>query len=229
LIHHPSKIVLGICIEALAIHDWDSLRTSSQDDLSSMIGVMFIAVTPANSRQTKSSDYTWSHKTFPPPLGIGMSIATMGADRSGSFGAFVRLVSPEGTTDTTAFITRSYAIAVDVHNSIDSIPSQEYSRGNEETDIAIQCPSRNDLELLLPDAESCLDAVNAQIKCLQEKGDLDISEKEELVERLEKLEEIKRKRQDFQVALDYPENAIAGHILHISTSESQGTRGKKMD
>jgi hypothetical protein len=199
--------VLGICIEALAIHDWDSLRTSSQDDLSSMIGVMFIAVTPANSRQTKSSDYTWSHKTFPPPLGIGMSIAT----------------------DTTAFITRSYAIAVDVHNSIDSIPSQEYSRGNEETDIAIQCPSRNDLELLLPDAESCLDAVNAQIKCLQEKGDLDISEKEELVERLEKLEEIKRKRQDFQVALDYPRNAIAGYILHISTSESQGTRGKKMD
>jgi hypothetical protein len=232
-IHHPSKLVLGIRIKALAIHDWDLLKTLLQDELSSMIVVMFIPVTPAHSRQTKYSGCTWSHKTFPPPLDIGMSISAMGADRSGSFGAFFRLVSPEGTSDTAAFLTSSYAIVADIESSTNAITSQEssqgYSRGNAQTLIAIQCPSRKDLALLMADAESSIDVVDTQIKCLQEKTDLDITEKEELVERSNQFGEIKRKRQDYQAALDCQGNATAGHVLHASTPGSRGTRGSKMD
>lgn len=157
----------------------------------------------------------------------------MGADRSGSFGAFFRLVSPERTSDTAAFLTSSYAIVADIESSTDAVTSQESSqgcsRGNAQTLIASQCPSRKDLALLIPDAESSIDVVDTQIKCLQEKINLDITEKEELVERSNQFEEIKRKRQDYQAALDCPVNATAGHILHASTPGSRETRGSKMD
>jgi hypothetical protein len=88
------------------------------------------------------------HNTFPPPLSIGSSIAAVGADQIGSFGAYFRLVYSGRTKETTVILTSCRAVA------------NEEQHG--ETNIAIQSPSRKDIEALLPGEQSRLDLVNEQ-------------------------------------------------------------------
>jgi hypothetical protein len=119
---------------------------------------MIVPVKEPTSRQTMS--YAAFHNTFPLPLNIGSSIAAVGADRSGSLGAHFRLVDPKSANKTTVMLTSSHAIRKKGHH--------------EETNIAIQSPSRKDIETLLPGEQSRLDLVNEQAERAREKGDLKI-------------------------------------------------------
>lgn len=146
-----------------------------------------------------------SHKTFPPPLSLGSSIAAVGTDRSGSLGAYFRVADPEKTSETTVILTSRRAVA-----------NKEQHR---ETNIAIQSPSRKEIEALLTGEQRRLDFVNEQAE-----GDLKTRDK-----KLTRVEGIINKIQCIRVALDCAQNVTIGHVLHSSAPECKGTSGSKMD
>jgi hypothetical protein len=158
-----------------------------------------------------------SHKTFPPPLGIGSSIAALGADRPGSLGAYSRLVDREKAEENTVILTSSHGIA------------REGYRG--ETNIAIQSPSRKDIKALLTSEQDRLDIVSQQIERLRAREAVESSagNKANLADKLIRIEEIPKKIQSIQAALDHPQTVTIGHVLHSSELASKGISESKMD
>ena len=214
-IHHSLKIVLGVRVKPLDVYDWSTFRSHLKNILSSHMVVMFIPVAQSMRCETMSCRAAVLSNTFPPPVGIGASISAIGAERSGSLGAYFRLINPDNATETTVFLTASQTV----------VPND-----NKETNTAIRSPCHKDIEALLLTENKCLTYVKEQLRSTQDKVDLGGSTEDQkwLVNRLSRIEEIAKKIQSLELASSHPRSVVIGNVLDTSTPGSTGTKGSKM-
>jgi hypothetical protein len=134
---HSEKVVLGVRVKALNTHNWTTLKARLEDVLNSEIVIMFIPIT-----QTKIIRHG-RYVSFPQTPGIGVSIAPVGVEYTGTLGAYLSLRDPKGTGETKVLLTSSQV----VHGS---------------TGTAIQSPSRKDIETILEERQIGLDCLESR-------------------------------------------------------------------
>ncbi|KAH0287850.1 hypothetical protein M436DRAFT_81508 [Aureobasidium namibiae CBS 147.97] len=227
-IFHKDKSVLGIRVKALAKRDWSKVYNELTMALPSSVSIMILP-----TKDTEAAAHTGFLSTFPRPPHVGSSIAAVGADQSGTLGAYFRLVNPKDKRERTVFLTNSHVIEPTDKVLADLIAKKGYQRGaaHGTISVSIQAPSHQDLTASLESFKSRLGELESQLERAQFKGEFERTVKDEshLDKNPAKIESRKETIKGLEATLARPQDAIIGHVLQASTLGLKGKRGSKMD